>query len=269
MPLPFDPPLSTPELLAAFSGLRDVSPLGTGGQGAVFSALLGSNRVVLKLFSPSTVTLRVDREIEKLLRVSSPFVVQVYQQGVVQLRGIETRFTVMEFVEGGDLTTPAARFTDLETRALIHDMVRAIDAVWQVNVVHRDIKPANILRRINGRFCLIDLGMARHLDESTMTQAGWACGTVGYMSPEQATGRRALTFRSDLFALGLVAFEKASGLHPYQRQQGQIGRVPPPPLQIVAPHIAPSTARLILALLTPNAMLRPTCTQVLAATGSF
>jgi serine/threonine-protein kinase len=145
---------------------------------------------------------------------------------------------------------------------------RGIEAMWAKKVVHRDIKPGNVMQGKSGGFKIIDLGVAKHLDEKTITAFGTWCGTWGYMSPEQAIGRGGLTFRSDLFALGILAYEVSSGLHPYNRDQQVIMTVQmPPPLSSVA-KVSPEVESLVGRLLQPNAMLRPSrCADVYKVCG--
>jgi serine/threonine protein kinase len=98
-------------------------------------------------------------------------------------------------------------------------MAEVLDILWARRIVHRDIKPANILRRSEGSFILIDFGIAKFLDRTTYTRWGMSLGTPGYMSPEQVSAPRSLTVKSDIFALGITAFESICGTHPFSCNQ--------------------------------------------------
>ena len=101
-----------------------------------------------------------------------------------------------------------------ELGIIIYDISKAIEKMWNRRIVHRDIKPSNILIRENNRACVIDLGVARHLDASSLTALGSTWGTLGYLSPEQAKSVRQLTCKSDIYALGILIVECFFRRHP-------------------------------------------------------
>lgn len=262
MPSPFTPPLSVSELEAAIPGVRVQRVLGEGGQGIALEVDAdGIGKSALKVYGPQTVASRVDREIDKLRRLASDFVVRLHSHGQATLRGEDCRFAIMEFVEGEETTLLVGQLdddhVDDELRRVLMDIGRGIADMWSLRVVHRDIKPANIMRRADGRYVVLDLGLAKHLDEPTLTQMGLTCGTLGYMSPEQAAARRGLTLRSDLFALGLLVYEIATGTHPFLRRQDLIGRIPVRPLRQARPAISDSVSSLVGRLLQESPLARP------------
>ncbi len=263
MPDPFTPPLRPAEVEQAIAGVKVQETLGVGGQGLALRVTHSgsSSEAALKIYRPETVAVRVEREISKLQQLNSPYVVRLYGHGKTVLRGQQCRYAVLELIDGVEGTALVGQFdqqtADQEARNLLIDLSRGIDALWQQRVVHRDLKPANVMRRTDGSYAILDLGFARHLDESTITQAGLVCGTLGYMSPEQARGRRALTLRSDMFALGLLSYEVASGQHPFWRRQDLIGQIPARPLDRVAQGVSRETATLVATLLETNPLRRP------------
>ena len=242
-----------------FSNLSSVHELGKGGQGEVFRVKTETGAdAVLKVFGPNTEPLRVDREIQKLRRIDSPYLVKMLGHGVTTIRAASCKYTLLEFVDGIPLSALSPRIIpEVQVLRMLAHVSRAIEALWAVRVVHRDIKPDNIMRRPTGDFVLIDLGVARHLDETTVTQDGYTLGTRGYMSPEQAVARKALTFRSDLFALGVVAYELAEGRHPFQYQQQFVGLISPSKLS----RVSDATGSLILRLLATSPHNRPQSCQ--------
>ena len=114
-------------------------------------------------------------------------------------------------------------------------MAKAIDSIWKLRIVHRDIKPSNIMRKTSGRYCLIDLGVARHIDRTPLTNLGSTWGTVGYLSPEQCRFQRQLTCKSDIFSLAVVLTESALGKHPTNRNQEKLLLLDPK--NINSPHL--------------------------------
>ena len=254
MPPAFTPVLSIDEVRTGFPELHINGYLGQGGQGAVFGCRdIDGTEAVLKVYGPATETLRVDWEIEKLSALRSPYVVRFIRRGSVQLRGGDLVFCLVERVDGQDLSNLGGTLNDAQTRKLIRDVAKGIEAMWSARVVHRDLKPPNVLCDAQGNYVIIDLGYAKHLDQDTITRMGYTCGTLGYMSPEQAGARPGLTFRSDLYALGLLAYEMASGSHPFGRNQLQVGTSVPPSV----PGLSQTTQQLITKLLQPNPLDRP------------
>ncbi len=128
-------------------------------------------------------------------------------------------FLVMELVQGVPLSTvlrdqgalPAA-----EVRSIMGQAALALAAAHDAGVVHRDVKPANVLLRPDGQVKLTDFGIARALDGSGQTRTGEVMGTPYYLSPEQALGQPA-TGASDLYALGVVAYELLTGARPFDK----------------------------------------------------
>jgi serine/threonine-protein kinase len=159
----------------------------------------------VKIYYPGQLEKRIQREISALKAVACDSLVRVLWHGSVQADGKQLAVVATEFVEG----MPLNRM--LENRRLTHeqlgvvgfDVALAIEAIWSRRIVHRDLKPSNILIRPNGRACVIDLGLARHLDETSITESGVTWGTRGYMSPEQCRCIKALSCHSDMFSLGV------------------------------------------------------------------
>ena len=106
-----------------------------------------------------------------------------------------------------------------ELGILAFDVTKAISCMWERRIVHRDLKPSNIVMTPSGRACVIDLGLARHVDLSTLTAVGTTWGTPGYFSPEQARAVKQLTCKSDLYTLGIILVEGGLGRHPSMRDQ--------------------------------------------------
>ncbi len=168
----------------------------------------------------------VAREAAAAARVRSPHVVQILDHGVAD----GAPFIVMERLEGRDLRERLRERGALsleETTAIVRQLAKALDRTHLEDIVHRDIKPSNIfLMNDEGNVFvkLLDFGLAQHAGsaDSSSAEARKCAGTPPYMSPEQITGGTVDT-RSDIWSLGVVAFECLAGKRPFDGEtQGSI-----------------------------------------------
>jgi len=203
----------------------------------------------------------VDRELDLLRKMDCPYLVKVRGTEDVLISGLPFSVVAYEFLPGGDLrqfVQPSS--PNLAGAAIVQigkQVSTAITALWHERIVHRDIKPANVVKAGNDRFVLVDVGLARHVDRSALTAIGVAPGTSGYMSPEQARGRKNLTIQSDVFSLGLTLYEIAAKRHPFNRTQYLIGTIAPQPLNQLRPDLPDNLVRLIHQMLAPVPHQRP------------
>jgi len=122
----------------------------------------------------------------------------------------------MEYLPRGDLKARIQRgLSEQEALHYVAQIAAALQVVHEAGLVHRDLKPPNVMLRENDAVALIDFGLARSLDGSTLsTQTGVLLGSPYYMSPEQAQGE-ALDARSDFYSLGIICYELLTGQKPY------------------------------------------------------
>ena len=220
---------------ASVAHYRVVSRLGEGGMGAVYLAhdtRLGRS-VTLKVL-PANLAAdpeRMHRFVQEARLASAlthPNVAYIYEIGEHKI-GEEggLRFLAMEYVEGEPLSVRISRgpLPLSELLSLGAQVADALDDAHSKGIVHRDIKPSNLMLTPRGYVKVLDFGLAKletthgqdqtHHDETQLiTNAGVVMGTVAYMSPEQALGR-ALDHRTDLFSLGVVLYEMATGRLPF------------------------------------------------------
>ncbi|WIM96606.1 protein kinase [Actinoplanes oblitus] len=152
-------------------------------------------------------------EARTMATINHPGVVDVYDYGSDQ----QIAFLVMEYVEGDALSrtlSRVGRLTPARTMALVAQAADALQAAHANGIVHRDVKPGNLLVRPNGTLVLTDFGIARSALVGQLTVAGAVLGTASYISPEQAAGDVA-TAASDVYALGVVAYQCLSGHRPF------------------------------------------------------
>ena len=204
---------------------RIIAPLGAGGMGEVYLAqdTRLDRTVALKILPPELAQdpermRRFVQEAKAASALNHPNVAHVYEIG--EAGGIH--FIAMEYVEGQPLKAKLGR--PLEACEILDigtQVADALDEAHSKGVTHRDIKPANIMLTPRGQAKVLDFGLAKLASPSATdaaTEGGTAfgviLGTVQYMSPEQALGRP-VDHRSDLFSLGVVLYEMATGRTPF------------------------------------------------------
>jgi serine/threonine-protein kinase len=204
---------------------RLVERVGAGGMGEVWRAVdevLGRT-VAVKLVLPSLHTdpdfaRRFLAEARAMASVHHPGVVAIHDFGETRHHGVDrVAYLVMEYVAGEPLSSVLARVGRLSaatTMDLVSQTAQALQAVHNHGIVHRDVKPANLLVRPDGSIALTDFGIALGADAMALTQPGTVLGTPSYISPEQVQGQPA-SARSDVYALGLVAYECLAGRRPF------------------------------------------------------
>jgi eukaryotic-like serine/threonine-protein kinase len=203
------------------------SEIGRGGMGVVYSArdLKLKRRVAIKVLPPELafrgeIRTRFLREAETAARLSHPNIVPIHAVG----EGDGLVYFVMAFVDGESLAARLRRRERLppeEVRRIMKETADALGLAHAMGVIHRDVKPDNILLEgTRRRVVVTDFGIAKALSAGsgvgTLTGTGVVIGTPTYMSPEQAAGERDIDARSDLYSLGLVAFEMLVGDPPFQ-----------------------------------------------------
>jgi eukaryotic-like serine/threonine-protein kinase len=202
-----------------------VRRLGAGGMGTVWLARHGKldTDVVVKFLSESLASdegacERFSREVSATVQVRSPHVVQTLDHGITE-SGIP--YIVMELLEGEDLSKLIRQRSTLrpdEVQHIVDGVCAALTKAHDRGIVHRDIKPANIfLCAASPRpfVKLVDFGIAKRLEDVTMTATNALLGTPAYMSPEQMAGNQ-VDHRTDLWALGVLVYHTLTGTPPFR-----------------------------------------------------
>lgn len=199
--------------------------LGVGGMARVYLAIQSSleRRVALKVMAPAlaadaSFSKRFLREARTIASLTHPHIVAVYEVGVTN---DHLHYFSMQFLPGGDFAQRMRKGVDqAEVVRVLCGIAKALGFAHQQGVVHRDVTPGNIMFDGADTPLLTDFGIARALSGSTrITSTGVSIGTSNYMSPEQARGGE-VDARSDLYSLGVLAFEALSGRPPYQGPDG-------------------------------------------------
>jgi serine/threonine protein kinase len=228
--------------------------LGVGGMSTVqlaFDTRLERN-VAVKLLAEhladdSSFVSRFRREALAAARLVHPNVVQVFDFG---LDGETHRnFIVMEYVDGqscAEILRERGSLPPAEAVEILGQSCRGLAYAHRHGVVHRDVKPGNLLRSRDGMVKLADFGIAKAAEQSDITKVGSVLGTAAYLAPEQARGEPAGP-ASDLYALGVVAYQLLAGRLPYEAASlTDLARLqdggPPPRLDEVTTGVSPALA---------------------------
>ena len=202
--------------------------IGKGGMGVVYKARdTRLDRTVAIKVSAAEFGARFEREARAAAALNHPHVCSIFDVG--------PNYLVMEYLEGASLADrlKRGRMAASEIVSVAAQILDALDAAHAAGIIHRDIKPANLWITARGDAKILDFGLAKRspmaadsglagaFDEATVTMAtaltrpGTVVGTMAYMSPEQALGGE-VDARSDLFSLGAVLYEMATGRRPFQ-----------------------------------------------------
>ena len=213
------------------------APLGAGGMGEVYRARDSrlERDVALKLLPPQLASdaqfrARFEREAKSVSALNHPHICAIHDVGSASVNGSELHYMVLELVEGESL---AQRLTKgplplPEVLRLGAQVAQALDAAHRSGIVHRDLKPGNVMLT-KGGVKLLDFGLAARpgdgqgivtaqsslTEAKPLTEAGTIVGTFQYMAPEQLEGQAA-DARTDIFALGAVLFEMATGKRAFE-----------------------------------------------------
>jgi predicted Ser/Thr protein kinase len=200
--------------------------LGTGSMGAVYK---GFDPRIKRVLAVKTIRHDLDRDSEEYRSFIERFDQEARISGALSHPGIVTLYDIgeengipflaMEFIDGETLEAILARgvgFEPAKAVAFVAQIALALDYAHSHGVVHRDVKPANLLVFGEDRIKITDFGIAK-LADTNLTRVGQVLGTPSYMAPEQAAGE-SLDGRSDIFSLGICAFEMLSGIQPFVGQ---------------------------------------------------
>ncbi len=244
---------------------RLIEQLGSGSMGTVFLANQKSlNRnVAIKVLSRRHCRNR--QYVEALVRearlggeIQSPYWPNVYELG--RARG--QAYMVMEYVDGYSvegLLSDGRRLEEWQVLQIAAEVCSALIHLHALQIVHRDLKPHNIVISRTGQLKVIDLGLARKIQDDTLAdlERGAAIGTPLYISPEQASGNRSVDGRSDLYGLGATVYHMLTGRPPFDPHNtkdlfdAHVNQTPEPPSKYT-PEIGADLDALVVRLLSKH-----------------
>ena len=253
---------------------RIVRWLGAGAMGRVYEARDTEldERVALKVLRAGLTDEAIERfrrEVKLTRRIQHRNVARMFDIG--EHRG--DRFLTMELIDGAALTRELGGATAWpRLRALAVQLCAGLEAAHAAGVVHRDLKPDNVMiERGSDRVVITDFGIARSGDEVGVTQLGALIGTPRYMAPEQLAGDEA-DHRADLFALGVMLYELATGTRPWAGDNPiaiAVAQATQPPRPVTAPGAAidlpPAFAAVIERCIALDRGRRPASAAVIGA----
>jgi eukaryotic-like serine/threonine-protein kinase len=252
------PEFSAGEVFA--SRYRMIARVGRGGMGDVWRAddLVLGTPVALKLMHSATVSdrIRILQEVRLARQITHPAVCRVFDVGEAG----ETVFFSMEFVSGEDLAALLKRTGRLTSERVIEigqQLCAGLDAAHAEGVLHRDLKPANVLIDQEGRVRITDFGIAVAASDPGPHVM---IGTPGYMAPEQLSPDGVVSARTDVYALGVVLYELATGQRHHTTSTGDRSRLSP-----LAPGIDPRLERAILKAISTDPKERPATAAEMSA----
>lgn len=199
-------------------GYQVTEDINNGTFKQVFRATFKGKEIALKVIQldGGSIGFRTHREIELMLSIDSPYVAKIidYNLGSMSYKA----YVAEEFISRNSLDQRFKQgiFTLPEYFQILGDVFQSLIACAEKNIVHRDVKPQNILLKDVGTAVLTDFGLARPLDESTVTASGIAIGTLAYSPPECIKyNSDLLNQTSDLFSFGVMAYYLLTRKHPF------------------------------------------------------
>ncbi|HIZ45873.1 MAG TPA: Stk1 family PASTA domain-containing Ser/Thr kinase [Candidatus Olsenella pullistercoris] len=235
--------------------------IGTGGMATVYRGLdevLGRT-VAIKTMLPQyandpSFAARFKQEAQAAAALQSPYIVSVYDWG----KDADTYYIVMEYLRGTDLKSGIRKHGALDCKKVAQigsQIAQALSVAHRHDIIHRDIKPQNIMVQPDGNIKVMDFGIAR-AKNSHLTQDNSVLGTAHYVSPEQTQGKE-LGPTTDIYSLGIVMYEAATGQVPFQGDDAisvalkQVNEQPKPPSQL-NPNVDPQLESIILKCMQKN-----------------
>lgn len=206
---------STPRL--GIKGYRILRKLGEGGMSQIFLAentrtgQVGALKVLTVTSGEITDLKLFIKEYDIISKLNSPYIVRIYDHGVAD----DHIFIAMEYLPGGNLKDRMSLgIGPNEALEILVQLGRALDIVHCVGVVHRDVKPHNVMFRDSRALVLVDFGVSRVSQQTSVIRAGQIVGTPTYISPDAILGHT-VDGRSDLYSTGVMLFEMLTGKPPY------------------------------------------------------
>jgi serine/threonine-protein kinase len=209
-----------------------------GGFGAVFKAEKNGELYAIKVFHEDYVLRefkihdeqnnRLKREIDIMKTVSHELLVRYVDDFSIEDESGKQYFLVMEYISGNNLRNilnSVDKLDEVRATNFFKQILQGIDYLHNINgngdnvgIIHRDLKPENIIVQSGDRIKIVDFGISKVIDFTSITSTGEIFGTGPYMSPEQVTDSKHIDKRSDFYTAGVIFYEMLTGFHPYDYQ---------------------------------------------------
>jgi len=223
---------ASPGKLQQFGHYRVEELIGRGGMSQVYRCIDTrlDRAVALKVLTSEVardpeLLERFHQEAKAVARLQHPGVVGIYEIGTEP-----SHYIAMELIQGHDLEDELQRrpkFSPIEARGTVYQILEALAAVHDCQIVHRDLKPSNVMLEMNGRVRLMDFGLAKLLDTTLhLTQKGDIWGTPYYLAPEQVDPNFGpIDERADLFAVGTILYRMLTGQNPVKAASNNLAAI--------------------------------------------
>lgn len=233
--------------------------LGRGGFGSVYKAEKDGNFYAVKIIQTEFLKTdydkaRLQREVDALKKINHDRIVRYYEHGVYEDKGFEYFYIVMDYVEGTNLKEVIGIVDETNAVPITEGILDALEYMHSEGIIHRDLKPENIILDKEGKPVILDFGLAKLVDYTSITPSESTLGTYCYMSPEQIKDSKDVDNRSDYFSIGVTLYELITGILPYDATNlpeliKQITERHPTPPSEINPSISNGFEDFILTLL--------------------
>ncbi len=254
---------------------RIIDSLGSGAFGSTYKVEKDNRVFALKILKPEAIHPEISSggykrfkiEIKALQKVNSEYVIKYFDSGIWISNNIEHFYLVMEYVEGRDfenfLKSKRDEFITNETlmRDIFSQILIGLNDIHSKDVIHRDLKPANIFITDENKIKILDFGLVKMLDYSSITTKGKLVGTPNYIPPEIIEGKRP-DYRSDLYSMGVMLYRILTNQFPFKGENvfvliNNIITYPPEKPSSINKTISNAFENIILRLLEKQPYLRP------------
>ncbi len=193
--------------------------IGKGGFGEVYRATKGADVFAIKFIRTEHIQKdleagRLRAEIAALKKVNSDYTVKYFEDGEYTENYTTYRYIVMEYVPGKtlrEILQPDKPWELDKALGLMSNILKGLNDIHKAGIIHRDLKPENIKIKPDGKIKILDYGLSKIIDYTSITQTGAPLGTFFYMSPEQVKGSKPIRNGSDYYSTGVMLFELLSG----------------------------------------------------------
>ncbi|MEO5498933.1 MAG: serine/threonine-protein kinase [Candidatus Saccharimonadales bacterium] len=250
--------------------------IGRGSFGTVYKASKDGVTYAIKFIDMLNIATaydspkRLDREIEALKRVKSKYTVEYIDDGYYSENHIDYKYIVMEYVDGKTLDKIIQEdplpWSNERAISFTQELLAGLDIVHKQSLVHRDLKFDNIAICKDGQLKIIDYGLSKIIDFSTLTQSGMMIGAPHFMSPEQILDGKHITYLSDYYAVGVILYALLTGQLLFESVSSQeitykTVNVKPPLPSIYNPKIPTHVENALLRLLAKQPFERYKTTE--------
>jgi eukaryotic-like serine/threonine-protein kinase len=219
---------------SVINGYKIIEFIDSGGFGSVYKAVKESKLYAIKIFREDYVLKefrdrgennRIAREIEIMKSIDHPFLIKYIDDFKESLLNVASYFLVMEFAEGTTLARlmESEQMNERNAKEIFLKIAEGIQALHTIRgedeekgIIHRDLKPQNIIVNSEGNIKILDYGLSKVIDYTSITSTGRIMGSPAYMSPEQIKSSKYIDKRSDLYTMGVIFYQMLTGQFPYE-----------------------------------------------------